>query len=124
VNADAASDDPVDLASREAIGMCYVFDPRQRANAADVYSYLKEKLVLLLGNWIVINPTFNLCPVRQPIALFECLFKSTHFGSIGLIKKVHEDNPCEHLYSFVTVRVALVQLDYWPGLDSLQILIQ
>lgn len=39
------SDDPVDTALREAIAMCYVFDPKDRAKAADVASFLKQKLL-------------------------------------------------------------------------------
>ena len=38
------SDDPVDVALRGAIDMCYVFDPKKRAKAADVASYLQRKL--------------------------------------------------------------------------------
>jgi len=38
------SEHPVDVALREAIGMCYVFDPKERAKAADVASYLRKKL--------------------------------------------------------------------------------
>mmetsp|Transcript_5483 Transcript_5483/g.11939 ORF Transcript_5483/g.11939 Transcript_5483/m.11939 type:complete len:556 (+) Transcript_5483:40-1707(+) len=41
------SQDPVDVALREAIGMCYVFDPHKRAKAADVASYLRKKLLEL-----------------------------------------------------------------------------
>ncbi|KAL3807741.1 hypothetical protein ACHAXA_008375 [Cyclostephanos tholiformis] len=37
------SDDLVDVALREAISMCYVFDPKDRAKAADIASYLEEK---------------------------------------------------------------------------------
>ena len=40
----SSSDDPVDTALREAIAMCYVFDPKDRAKAADVASFLKQKL--------------------------------------------------------------------------------
>jgi len=38
------SEHPVDVALGEAIGMCYVFDPKERAKAADVASYLRKKL--------------------------------------------------------------------------------
>ncbi len=38
------SDDLVDVALREAIAMCYVFNPEERAKAADVASHLKQKL--------------------------------------------------------------------------------
>mmetsp|Transcript_34219 Transcript_34219/g.63081 ORF Transcript_34219/g.63081 Transcript_34219/m.63081 type:complete len:589 (+) Transcript_34219:73-1839(+) len=38
------SEHPVDVALREAIGMCYIFDPKERAKAADVASYLRKKL--------------------------------------------------------------------------------
>lgn len=38
------SEDPVDLALRGAISMCYVFDPKGRASAADVASFLENKL--------------------------------------------------------------------------------
>mmetsp|Transcript_12175 Transcript_12175/g.26266 ORF Transcript_12175/g.26266 Transcript_12175/m.26266 type:complete len:548 (-) Transcript_12175:349-1992(-) len=38
------SEHPVDVALREAIRMCYIFDPKERAKAADVASYLRKKL--------------------------------------------------------------------------------
>ncbi len=41
------SDDPVDVVLREAISMCYKFEPKDRAKAADVASYLKKKLLAL-----------------------------------------------------------------------------
>mmetsp|Transcript_12578 Transcript_12578/g.22060 ORF Transcript_12578/g.22060 Transcript_12578/m.22060 type:complete len:176 (-) Transcript_12578:375-902(-) len=37
------SKDPVDVALREAISMCYIFDPKERAKAGDVASFLQEK---------------------------------------------------------------------------------
>lgn len=38
------SEHPVDVALREAMSMCYVFDPKGRASAADVAAFLKSKL--------------------------------------------------------------------------------
>lgn len=38
------SADLVDVALREAIAMCYVFNPNERAKAADVASHLMQKL--------------------------------------------------------------------------------
>ena len=38
------SENPIDVALREAISMCYVYDPMLRASAADVTSFLKSKL--------------------------------------------------------------------------------
>mmetsp|Transcript_11570 Transcript_11570/g.24671 ORF Transcript_11570/g.24671 Transcript_11570/m.24671 type:complete len:548 (-) Transcript_11570:78-1721(-) len=37
------SKDPVDVALREAINMCYIFDPKERAKASDVASFLRKK---------------------------------------------------------------------------------
>lgn len=39
------SNDPVVVSLREAIAMCYVFDPKERAKAADIASYLQKKLL-------------------------------------------------------------------------------
>jgi len=38
------SEHPVDVALREAISMCFIFDPKERAKAEDVASFLREKL--------------------------------------------------------------------------------
>jgi len=38
------SEDPIDAALREAISMCYVYDPKGRASAAEVASFLESKL--------------------------------------------------------------------------------
>ena len=43
-----ASRHPVDVALREAIGMCYVYDPEERATAAEVAAYLREKFAEVL----------------------------------------------------------------------------
>ena len=40
----ASSENPVDLALKEAISMCYVYEPKDRASAVDVASFLKSKL--------------------------------------------------------------------------------
>ena len=37
-------ENPVDLALKEAISMCYVYEPKDRASAVDVASFLKSKL--------------------------------------------------------------------------------
>ena len=38
------SDHPVDVALREAIDMCYVFDPQKRAKAGAVARFLQKRL--------------------------------------------------------------------------------
>lgn len=39
------SKDPVDIALREAISMCYKFDPKKRAKASEVASFLEKAFV-------------------------------------------------------------------------------
>ncbi len=48
------SEDLVDVALREAIAMCYVFDPKERAKASDVASHLLQKLSELPA--VVVEP--------------------------------------------------------------------
>jgi len=36
-------DDPVDVTLREAINMCFIFDPKERAKAGEVAAFLREK---------------------------------------------------------------------------------
>jgi serine/threonine protein kinase len=43
------SSDSVVVALREAIAMCYVFDPKGRAKSADVAAFLQQKLTELLS---------------------------------------------------------------------------
>ncbi len=46
------STDAVHVALRDAISMCYVFDPKERAAAAEVATFLQEKYDRLPGDYV------------------------------------------------------------------------
>ncbi len=83
------SNDPVDVALREAISMCYVFDPKDRAKAADVASYLTEKLLELqsITNNVKSGTSIKRQRTRNPIKVSDPNSAGTGTRPVGRWRK-------------------------------------